>query len=108
MFDLNDDSYVFTVGKGIKLTDGNDVTIVATGLMVERALQAAELLNPNLTITGSGVALIPTNSGGEVRCYEFACTAKNGDEILVFINLSTLKEEDVLILLKSDGGTLVK
>ena len=41
---INDDSYVFTVGKGIKLTDGNDVTIVATGLMVERALQAAELL----------------------------------------------------------------
>ncbi len=41
---FNDDSYVFTVGKGIKLVDGNDVTIVATGLMVERALQAAELL----------------------------------------------------------------
>lgn len=41
---INDDSYVFTLGKGVKLTDGNDVTIVATGLMVERALQAAELL----------------------------------------------------------------
>lgn len=41
---INDESYVFTPGKGIKLTDGKDVTIVATGLMVERALQAAELL----------------------------------------------------------------
>lgn len=41
---INDESYVFTPGKGVKLTDGKDVTIVATGLMVERALQAAELL----------------------------------------------------------------
>lgn len=41
---INDESYVFTPGKGIKLTDGKDVAIVATGLMVERALQAAELL----------------------------------------------------------------
>ncbi len=41
---INDDNYVFVPGKGINLVAGNDVTIVATGLMVERALQAAELL----------------------------------------------------------------
>lgn len=39
-----DDNYKFEVGKGVTLTDGNDVTIIATGLMVERALAAAELL----------------------------------------------------------------
>lgn len=39
-----DDSYKFEVGKGVTLVEGSDVTIVATGLMVERALAAAELL----------------------------------------------------------------
>lgn len=39
-----DDIYKFEVGKGVTLVEGSDVTIVATGLMVERALAAAELL----------------------------------------------------------------
>ncbi len=41
---INDDNYKFELGKGVNLVDGTDVTIVATGLMVERALQAADLL----------------------------------------------------------------
>ncbi len=36
--------YKFEIGKGIQLADGSDVTIVATGLMVSEALEAAELL----------------------------------------------------------------
>lgn len=36
--------YRFEMGKGIKLRDGNDVTLVATGLMVSMSLEAAELL----------------------------------------------------------------
>lgn len=36
--------YKFTIGKGQKLTDGKDVTIVATGICVDSALNAAELL----------------------------------------------------------------
>lgn len=42
---INDENtYKFELGKGTTLVDGNDVTVVATGLMVERALQAAEQL----------------------------------------------------------------
>ena len=37
-------SYKFELGKGVKMTDGTDVTIVATGIMVDMALTAAELL----------------------------------------------------------------
>ncbi len=37
-------TYQFTIGKGLTLRDGNDVTIVATGLMVSEALQAADIL----------------------------------------------------------------
>ena len=36
--------YSFEIGKGVTLRDGSDVTIVATGMMVQMALQAAEAL----------------------------------------------------------------
>ena len=39
-----DDSYDFQVGKGVTLTQGNDITIVATGYMVQKSLEAAKLL----------------------------------------------------------------
>lgn len=38
------DGYKFELGKAAMLRDGRDVTIAATGLMVQRALAAAELL----------------------------------------------------------------
>lgn len=38
------DDYSFEVGKGVQLKDGNDVTVIATGLMVNEALGAYELL----------------------------------------------------------------
>ncbi|MDO4555239.1 MAG: transketolase family protein [Lachnospiraceae bacterium] len=42
---INDNpDYKFEIGKGVLLKDGKDVTIVATGLCVNSALEAAELL----------------------------------------------------------------
>ncbi|MBE7052354.1 MAG: transketolase family protein [Ruminococcaceae bacterium] len=41
---LFDESYKFEIGKGVQLVDGTDVTLVATGLLVGSALEAAELL----------------------------------------------------------------
>lgn len=37
-------TYKFELGKGIQLRDGNDVTIIATGLMVGEARKAADIL----------------------------------------------------------------
>ncbi len=34
----------FSIGKGVKLKDGKDITIIATGFMVEPALRASEIL----------------------------------------------------------------
>lgn len=39
-----DESYKFEIGKGVYLNKGTDVTVIATGLLVERAIQAVELL----------------------------------------------------------------
>ncbi len=41
------DTYKFELGKGIQLRDGNDVTIIATGLMVGEARKAADILAEN-------------------------------------------------------------
>jgi transketolase len=38
------DDYKFQIGKGVELKEGNDVTIIATGLMVNEALIAHDLL----------------------------------------------------------------
>jgi transketolase len=42
--EIFDDSYKFEIGKGVELVQGNDATIIATGIMVEKALKAAEIL----------------------------------------------------------------
>lgn len=42
---INDESsYKFEIGKGVTLSEGSDVTIVATGMMVQLALEAKEIL----------------------------------------------------------------
>ncbi|PRR84278.1 transketolase family protein [Clostridium vincentii] len=37
-------NYEFKIGKGVTLSEGNDVTIIGTGIMVEAALAAKEIL----------------------------------------------------------------
>ena len=39
-----DDDYKFEIGKGVELKSGTDVTVIATGLMVNEALQAYDML----------------------------------------------------------------
>lgn len=40
----NSDDYKFEIGKGVTLRDGKDITVIATGLMVSRALEAVRQL----------------------------------------------------------------
>ena len=49
---INDpETYKFEIGKGVLLRDGSDITVVATGLMVNEALNAAE------TLAGEGISV---------------------------------------------------
>ena len=41
---IYDENYKFQLGKGVQLREGTDVTIIATGLMVNEALIAADVL----------------------------------------------------------------
>ncbi len=42
---VNSEDYVFELGKGSVLRKGNDITLIATGMMVQQALQAAKTLS---------------------------------------------------------------
>ncbi len=42
--EIFDNNYEFQIGKGVELVNGNDATIIATGIMVEKALKASEIL----------------------------------------------------------------
>ncbi len=41
---IYDETYKFEIGKGVNMRDGKDVAIVATGMMVSMALEAADVL----------------------------------------------------------------
>jgi len=42
--DIFGDDYKFEIGKGVELKSGNDITVIATGMMVQKALEASKLL----------------------------------------------------------------
>ena len=41
---INKEDYKFELGKGVTLKEGDDISLIATGLMVSKALEAAEIL----------------------------------------------------------------
>lgn len=70
--------------------------------------KAEQLVSPKLEISSQRMAVIPTDNLEEKLCYEFTCKAENGRNVLVYINAETGREEDILILIESDAGTLAE
>ncbi len=76
--------------------------IPATKLTLE---QAKGKINHRLKIDNQGKAIIPTDFKTEKYCYEFQ--GKVGDQtFIIYINALTGDEEDVLMLVSTDEGTL--
>ena len=67
--------------------------------------EAREKLNPRLEILAENMAIIPTEWKTEINCYEFKGKVED-KEFLVYINIETGKEEDILVILETPGGTL--
>lgn len=111
--------YTDLIKVGVAMDTGEIMMLETAGYLTnhtDRAFQTPQFtadeamakISSDLEVSEVAVTLIPTDSGGEVRCYEFLCRSEEGGEILVYINVQTLEEEQVYILLKTDGGTLVK
>ncbi len=69
--------------------------------------EAQKSVSKELTVVKSKKALIPLPNGKEVHCYEFTCTGKNDENVLVYINGETALEEQIFILLQNNNGSLV-
>lgn len=111
--------YPDLVKVGVALDTGEIVLLEAGGYIAnhcERTVStpkytskdAEKVLSEGLTVNGVQRVIIPTDGKGEVHCYEFDCNGSDGDELLVYINVADLGEEKILLLLKTDGGTLTK
>lgn len=69
-------------------------------------LDAKKKLSPLLSVKSHQLTLIPSDGDRELLCYEFKCTNQDGRNILVYINAVTGIEEQILILLENENGTL--
>ncbi|MBQ8204145.1 MAG: germination protein YpeB [Clostridia bacterium] len=104
---------------GVALDNGEIVSFDAFGFVINHKSrvfeslttteeQAREKLPPSLTVKASAIALIPKNSYDEVRCYEFLCAGPDDEEILFYINVSSLEIEEIFLVVSDDNGTVLK
>lgn len=72
------------------------------------SLEAAQTAVPaNLRILSAQMALIPTAGGtGEVLTYEFKCQTPEGGHALIYVNAQTGLQQNILLLLEDETGTL--
>ena len=67
--------------------------------------QALELVNPKLEIISTDMAIIPTEWNTEIQCWEIKGKTSEND-FIVYINVETGEEEDILMIIDTPNGTL--
>ena len=68
---------------------------------------AIKLSNENLKIEETRLAIIPTEFETEVFCWELKGTVENR-KFLLYVNAKTGKVEDILVIIKTENGTLTQ
>ena len=68
--------------------------------------EAQEKINGGVQVQGVRLALIPLESGQERLCWEFT-GSYNGHDYIIYINVQTGVEEDIMIIQHTNDGTLV-
>ncbi len=69
------------------------------------AEDAKRRLSPSLSVESVNLAVIPRESQDEAFCWEFKCKMED-KTFLIYLNTETGTEEDVLMLLETEGGML--
>ena len=67
---------------------------------------AMTLVSGNLTPHSGKLCVIPSRGQNEIFCYEVRCTGAEGENILVYLNAETGREEQILILKIGSSGVL--
>lgn len=105
---------------GISMSNGKVYSLEAEGFLTNHRQRDAfpikfnekdlsGRLSGNVEIISTKQCVIPKDNGTEAGCIEFHCKNKaTDDEVLIYINTETGEEENILMLLYSDNGTLTK
>lgn len=119
-FAYTDGTYIYypdLIEVGIALDNGEAVFMQSRGYIMnhkKRDIPAVKVsretaqasINTRLKAEQYSLAVIPTDSGGEKFVHAFRCVNKDGRRYMVFINTVTGREEDILMIVESDNGTL--
>ena len=68
--------------------------------------RAISLVSKSLNVTDSELCVIPSSGQNEVFCHEVKCTTADGQNVLVYINAVTGREEQILLLKIGRNGIL--
>lgn len=105
---------------GVSMSDGTIVSLEAKGYLTNHEdrdiakfkvseKDAEKAVSKYLTIKNTKKCIIPKDNGKEVACWEITVqSSETGEDALIYVNAATGAEEDIMLLLYSDNGTLTK
>lgn len=102
---------------GIALDNGSVMSYDAKGYIMNHQTrefpeitvteQEARLkLSPRLTAVSHEFALVPSDGLTETLCHEFSCRGEDDEQVLVYVNVQTGMEEQILIIIEDETGVL--
>jgi germination protein YpeB len=68
--------------------------------------KARKVVSPELRVESTRLAVIPTRGKQEKLCWEFRCITDEGQHCMVYIGAESGQEEQILLLLEDESGTL--
>ena len=111
--------YTDLIKVGVSTDNGDIVLLESRGFLMNHKKrtvetpkytieQAQKVISKKLKVISKKQALIPTDGNDEVLCYEFKCEGENRETMLVYVNSNTLKEENILTVINTEGGILTE
>lgn len=68
--------------------------------------EAQKAVNSDLKTLSHNMAMIPTMGKNEVFCHEFICENEDGRHYIIYVNAENGNQENILILIEDESGTL--
>lgn len=112
--------YTDLIKVGVSMSDGAIVSLEAKGFITNHYNRSIEdfsftekearaEVSRYLQIKSTKRCVIPKENGKEIPCWEVLTqSAETGEDALIYVNAKTGEEEDIMLLLYSDNGTLTK
>ncbi len=109
--------YTDLIKVGVALDNGEVLSFDMRGYLTNHTIRelpppkisgeyAKTLVSGSLAPISSKLCVIPSSGKNEIFCYEVRCTGTQGENILVYLNAVTGREEQILILRIGSGGVL--